>query len=88
MTFEQLQYFISIVEHDTFFDAAEDLHISQSALSKQIMRLEKDLDLKLFDRSRRKACLTDAGTAFRDGILRLSGGQVPDTASFHGGSAL
>ena len=64
MTFEQLQYFISIVEHDTFFDAAEDLHISQSALSKQIMRLEKDLDLKLFDRSRQKACLTDAGTAF------------------------
>lgn len=64
MTFEQLQYFISIVEHNTFFNAAEDLHISQSALSKQIMRLEKELDLKLFDRSRRKAALTEAGTAF------------------------
>ena len=64
MTFEQLQYFISIVEHDTFFDAAEDLHISQSALSKQIMRLEKELNLRLFDRSRRKASLTDPGRAF------------------------
>lgn len=64
MTFEQLQYFISIVEHDTFFDVAEDLHISQSSLSKQIMRLERELGLKLFDRSRRKAALTDAGAAF------------------------
>ena len=59
MTFEQLQYFISIVDHDTFFDAAEDLHISQSSLSKQIMRLERELGLKLFDRSRRKAANSD-----------------------------
>lgn len=42
MTFEQLDYFIAAVQCDTFLDAAETLHISQSALSKQIMKLERN----------------------------------------------
>ena len=42
MTFEQLSYFIAIVENDTFFDAACEMNISQSSLSKQIMKLEKE----------------------------------------------
>ena len=50
MTFEQLNYFIAVVESDTFFDAAYKMNISQSSLSKHIMKLEKELDLKLFDR--------------------------------------
>ena len=62
MTFEQLDYFIAAVQCDTFLDAAETLHISQSALSKQIMKLEKELDIQLWDRSRRSAVLTEAGT--------------------------
>lgn len=65
MTFEQLEYFIAITEHETFFDAAESLHISQSALSKQIQKLERELDLTLFDRSHRKASLTEGGQIFR-----------------------
>ena len=64
MNFDQLQYFIAVVENDTFFDAADTLHISQSALSKQIMRLERELDIQLFDRSKRKASLTNAGKTF------------------------
>lgn len=64
MTFEQLHCFIRAVESDTFFDAAEQLHITQSALSKQIMKLEQELDVRLFDRSRRSAVLTDAGAEF------------------------
>ena len=64
MTFEQLSYFIAIVENDTFFDAACEMNISQSSLSKQIMKLEKELDLTLFDRTTRSATLTQAGEFF------------------------
>ena len=54
MTFDQIQYFIAIAECNTYFDAAEELNISQSALSKQIIKLEKELGVALLDRSRRK----------------------------------
>ena len=42
MTFEQLEYFLAAARAETFFDAAESLHITQSSLSKQIMKLEKE----------------------------------------------
>ena len=61
MTFEQLTYFIAVVENDTYFDAAYQVNISQSSLSKQIMKLENELDMALFDRSSRSATLTEAG---------------------------
>lgn len=64
MTFDQIQYFITIAEQDTYFDAAEELNISQSALSKQIIKLEKELGVSLIDRSHRKASLTPAGETF------------------------
>lgn len=64
MTFEQLQYFIAAVESDTFFDAAEKLHITQSTLSKHIKKMEKELQISLFDRQGRSALLTEAGKLF------------------------
>lgn len=64
MTFEQLTYFIAVVENDTYFDAAYQVNISQSSLSKQIMKLENKLDMALFDRSSRSATLTEAGEFF------------------------
>ena len=65
MTLEQLDYFIAAVESNTFLDASEKLHITHSALSKQIKKLVAELDLTLFDRSRRHAVLTPAGDAFK-----------------------
>lgn len=73
MTFEQLESFIAAVKAPTFFDAAESLHITQSTLSKQIMKLERELNVTLFDRSRRSAALTDAGKAFYEEALLLTG---------------
>ena len=64
MTFEQLECFIQAVQEKTFFDAAEALHITQSSLSKQIKKLEAELSIQLFDRSRRSAHLTQAGEFF------------------------
>ncbi|MBE7724976.1 MAG: LysR family transcriptional regulator [Enterocloster citroniae] len=71
MTFEQLQCFIASVEEKTFLDAAHSLYISQSSLSKQIMKLEQELGVMLWDRSRRKARLTEAGNIFYQDALIL-----------------
>ena len=72
MTFEQIDYFICAAQSRTFFDAAEAMHISQSALSKQIMKLEKELDLVLWDRNKRSAVLTPAGEFFYKEALKIS----------------
>ena len=72
MTFEQIDYFICAAQSRTFFEAAEAMHISQSALSKQIMKLEKELDLVLWDRSKRSAVLTPAGDFFYKEALKIS----------------
>lgn len=72
MTFEQIDYFICAAQSRTFFDAAETMHISQSALSKQIMKLERELDLTLWDRSKRNAVLTPAGEIFYKEALKIS----------------
>lgn len=71
MTFEQLSYFIAVVENDTFFDAACEMNISQSSLSKQIMKLEKELNLTFFDRKSRSATLTQAGEFFYNEAKQL-----------------
>ena len=71
MTFEQLQCFIASVEEKTFLDAAHSLYISQSSLSKQIMKLEQELGVMLWDRSRRKAGLPEAGNIFYQDALIL-----------------
>jgi DNA-binding transcriptional LysR family regulator len=57
----QLQYFLSIADNSSFSTAADELYISQSSLSKQIIALEKELGFPLFDRSKRKISLTSAG---------------------------
>lgn len=72
MTFDQLDYFITAVESDTFFDAAETLHITQSTLSKQMKKIEAELDLTLWDRTRRSAKLTSAGEVFYQEAKNLS----------------
>ena len=55
MTLEQIDFFLMAVRCDTFLEAAENLHIAQSTLSKQIQKLEIELNLLLFDRASRSA---------------------------------
>lgn len=61
MTMEQLQILHAILQHRTFSEAANVLHLSQSVLSKQIAKLEKELDVLIFDRSKRIVSLTPQG---------------------------
>ncbi|MGI6109453.1 MAG: LysR family transcriptional regulator [Eubacteriaceae bacterium] len=72
MTFEQLDCFIAVVENENFYDAAESLHITQSSLSKQIIKLERELDIPLLIRSHRTTTLTEAGKLFYQEALALS----------------
>ena len=64
MEIRQIQYFLSIVNTGSFSAAADEHYISQSSLSKMIIALEKELGALLFDRSKRKVSLTEAGEAF------------------------
>ncbi len=63
MLLESLRYFLAVVKTMSFSEAAEELNISQSALSKKIKSLELDLDVLLFYRTTRAIQLTEAGTA-------------------------
>jgi len=69
MDIKQIEYFASIAETGSFSKAAEELYISQSSLSKQIIALEKELGVKLFDRSKRRIALTEAGKMFHKHAL-------------------
>lgn len=64
MTFNQINYFLAIVECGTFSNAAEEMYISQSSLSKQIKSLELELGVSLFQRSGNKISITPAGSIF------------------------
>ncbi|MGW0788302.1 LysR family transcriptional regulator [Streptomyces sp. NPDC002911] len=63
MDLRQLEYFVAVAEERNFTRAAERVHISQSGVSAQIRRLERELGAELFDRSSRTAALTVAGKA-------------------------
>ncbi len=60
----QIRYFQSVVRNNSFSEAAEECHISQSAISQQIQALERELGFPLLERKNRKFALTCAGEYF------------------------
>ncbi len=71
MQVNDLEYFLEAASAPTFLEASENLHCSQSALSKAINRVEKELGVSLFYREKRKAVLTPAGITLRMSLLEL-----------------
>jgi LysR family hydrogen peroxide-inducible transcriptional activator len=79
MTFTQLEYIVALDTHRHFADAAGHCHVTQPTLSMQINKLEQELGLKLFDRSKQPVLPTLSGMevierarailASRDGLL-------------------
>ena len=61
MTITQLTYVLAIAEHKNFTKAAEKCFVTQPTLSTQIQKLEDELDVLIFDRSKKPIELTEVG---------------------------
>lgn len=64
MLLRQIQFFVSIVDENSFTEAAEKNYVSQSAISQAMNALETDLGVKLIERKNRSFQITTAGEYF------------------------
>lgn len=71
MELRHVRYFIAVAEYLNFSKAAQQLHIAQPPLSRQIRQLEEALGVTLFTRNKRRVALTKAGQVFLDEARKL-----------------
>jgi len=64
LTIRQLQVFVCAARHLSFARAAEEMHLTQPAISMQVKELESAVGLPLFDRGGRRIALTTPGEYF------------------------
>ena len=64
MDLKQLEYIVAIAESKSVTEAAQKLFISQSGLNQQLMKLEKELGVQLFERGKRHFQITRAGEIY------------------------
>src|SRR5712691_11936117 len=73
-----LKAFEAAARHESFTKAAEELFVTQGAVSHQVKALEGELGLRLFARERQRLVITDAGRSYlevvRDAFDRLAVG--------------
>ena len=71
MELRQLRYFDAVVRHGGFTHAAEQLHVTQPAISGQVRQLEDELGVRLLRRTTRRVSLTRAGETFLAGARNV-----------------
>src|ERR1700737_3313665 len=71
MHLTQIQYFLELARKLHFWNAAENMSITQSSLSRQIRSLEEELGVTLFERNKRSVRITPAGAFLREEWQRL-----------------
>src|SRR3954469_18465417 len=64
MELRHLRYFAAVAAHGSFNRAAQNLHLTQPALSRQVKDLEDELGVRLLVRGKNAVTLTDAGEVF------------------------
>ncbi|CQD02898.1 LysR family transcriptional regulator [Mycolicibacterium conceptionense] len=87
MELRQIEHFIAVAGEMSFTRAAERAHVVQSALSTSIAKLERELGVELFDRSRQQISLTAAGEAFEvraHEVLHAARAAAESAAQFRG----
>ena len=71
MELRLLRYFLTVAKEQNFTKAAEQLHITQPTLSRQMTALEEDLGVMLFVRGGRSVTLTDEGILLKRRALEI-----------------
>src|SRR6056297_350300 len=66
MTITQLQYVLAVAEYQNFTLAAEKSFVTQPTLSMQVQKLEDELDVLIFDRSKKPITITEVGKKIVD----------------------
>ena len=87
MELRQVEHFLAVAAEMSFTRGAERAHVVQSALSTSIAKLERELGVALFDRSRLRISLTTAGEAFvphAHEVLRAARAAVESAGQFRG----
>jgi LysR family hydrogen peroxide-inducible transcriptional activator len=79
MTFTQLEYIIAVDNARHFAKAAAQCFVSQPTLSMQIQKLEEELGIKIFDRSKQPVLPTEAGMA----IIAQARNIIAETKAIH-----
>jgi DNA-binding transcriptional LysR family regulator len=79
MNLTTIRYFLGLADDLHFWNTAEKVNITQSALSRQIQGLEAELGVRLFDRSKRRVELTSAGRFMAQEWRRI----LPDIDNIH-----
>ena len=71
MDLKQLEYIVTIAEKGNISKAAESLFISQSGLNQYLIKLEKDLGVRLFDRNKHFLRPTQAGKIYVKNAIEI-----------------
>lgn len=71
MTISQIKYFVTVAKCLSFTKAAEQLFVTQPALSRHIRNMEEELNIQLFVRTNHGIRLTPAGSSLYMGMSTL-----------------
>ena len=82
MTIVQFQYILAVAQYKNFSVAAEKCFVTQPTLSMQVQRLEEELDVLIFDRSKKPVRVTEIGEKIlkqAESIVNVSRASLPST---------
>ncbi len=87
MTITQLQYVLAVAEYKNFTLAAEKCFVTQPTLSMQIQKIEEELNILIFDRSKKPIQLTDIGQKIVNQAKNIvsEAGKIKDIVEFQKG---